>query len=57
MTLVSDAHTTQDLCEYGAPAPNQVIAHTNLYWQWQGAPGRRAKTVDTAEVTVTADAG
>ncbi|MBT2508589.1 cysteine hydrolase [Streptomyces sp. ISL-98] len=57
VTLVSDAHTTQDLSEYGAPAPNQVIAHTNLYWQWQGAPGRRAKTVDTAEVTFTADAG
>ncbi|MFF3782381.1 isochorismatase family protein [Streptomyces sp. NPDC001933] len=57
VTLVGDAHTTQDLTEYGAPAPGQVIAHTNLYWQWQSAPGRRAGTVDTAEVTFTADAG
>ncbi|MEU6926738.1 MULTISPECIES: cysteine hydrolase family protein [unclassified Streptomyces] len=57
VTLVSDAHTTQDLTEYGAPAPHQVVAHTNLYWQWQSAPGRRAKTVGTAEVTFTSDAG
>jgi hypothetical protein len=54
VTLVGDAHTTQDLSEYGAPAPDQVIAHTNLYWQWQSAPGRRAGTVDTAEVTFAA---
>ncbi|MGN6791010.1 MAG: cysteine hydrolase family protein, partial [Streptosporangiaceae bacterium] len=30
-TLVGDAHTTEDLTEYGAPSPEQVIAHTNLY--------------------------
>ncbi|MFE6667532.1 isochorismatase family protein [Streptomyces sp. NPDC057697] len=57
VTLVGDAHTTQDLSEYGAPAPQQVVAHTNLYWRWQSAPGRRAKVVDTAEVTFAADAG
>src|SRR6202042_1402116 len=39
-TLVSDAHTTEDLTEYGAPTPAQVIAHTNLYWTYQTAPGR-----------------
>ncbi|MGI5516638.1 cysteine hydrolase family protein [Streptomyces sp. CA-106131] len=50
-TLVGDAHTTEDLTEYGAPSPEQVIAHTNLYWTWQSAPGRRGETVDTAEVT------
>ena len=50
-TLVGDAHTTEDLTEYGAPTPDQVIAHTNLYWQWQNAPGRRGGTVDTAEIT------
>jgi nicotinamidase-related amidase len=49
-TLVGDAHTTEDLTEYGAPVPEQVIAHTNLYWQEQSAPGRRGGTVDTAEV-------
>ncbi|MGW1777680.1 cysteine hydrolase family protein [Streptomyces sp. NPDC002143] len=57
-TLVGDAHTTEDLSAYGAPAPEQVIAHTNLYWSWQSAPGRSAGTVDTAKVTFeAADAG
>ncbi|MEU4561227.1 cysteine hydrolase family protein [Actinoplanes sp. NPDC023936] len=51
VTLVSDAHTTEDLTEYGAPAPEQVIAHTNLYWQWQSAPGRTGVTAETAKVT------
>jgi len=54
-TLVGDAHTTEDLTAYGAPTPEQVIAHTNLYWKWQSAPGRRGGTVDTAEVTFAAD--
>jgi nicotinamidase-related amidase len=49
-TLVSDAHTTQDQTEWGAPPPDQVIAHTNLYWQYQSAPGRTAGTVLAAEV-------
>ena len=42
MTLVGDAHTTEDLSAWGAPSPDQVIAHTNLYWQYQAAPGRTA---------------
>ncbi|MFH8339730.1 cysteine hydrolase family protein [Streptomyces sp. AM6-12] len=50
-TLVADAHTTEDLTEYGAPAPEQVIAHTNLYWSGQSAPGREAGTMKTADVT------
>ena len=54
VTLVGDAHTTEDLTEYGAPPPDQVIAHTNLYWQWSSAPGRRGGTVDTAEVSFAA---
>ena len=49
-TLVSDAHTTEDLSPYGAPPPDKVIAHTNLYWDEQAAPGRTAGTVATAEV-------
>jgi nicotinamidase-related amidase len=48
--LVSDAHTTEDLSPYGAPPPDQVIAHTNLYWKFHRAPGREAGTVETAEV-------
>jgi nicotinamidase-related amidase len=50
-TLVSDAHTTEDLTAYGLPSPDKVIAHTNMYWTWQGAPGREAAVVDTAGVT------
>ena len=49
-TLVSDAHTTSDLSAYGAPTPDKVIAHTNLYWKYQEAPGRTAGTLETAEV-------
>src|SRR5580765_4580783 len=48
--LVSDAHTTGDLTAWGAPPPEQVIAHTNLYWVHQTAPGRTAGTVATADV-------
>jgi nicotinamidase-related amidase len=49
-TLVSDAHTTEDQSEWGAPPPDQVIAHTNLYWHYQTAPGRTAGTVETKNV-------
>jgi nicotinamidase-related amidase len=49
-TLVSDAHTTDDQTAWGAPPPEQVIAHTNLYWRFQAAPGRTAGTVETKEV-------
>ena len=52
-TLVSDAHTTEDLTEYGAPPPAQVIAHTNLYWANHSAPGRTAGTVETKDVDFT----
>jgi isochorismate hydrolase len=57
VTLVGDAHTTEDLSEFGAPPPDQVIAHTNLYWKWQGAPGRTAGTVVTADVDFVAAEG
>jgi nicotinamidase-related amidase len=49
-TLVADAHTTEDLSAWGAPPPEKVIDHTNLYWQSHTAPGRRAGTVGTASV-------
>jgi nicotinamidase-related amidase len=49
-TLVGDAHTTEDLTQWGAPPPDQVIAHTNLYWGDQRAPGRTAGTVETSQV-------
>jgi nicotinamidase-related amidase len=49
-TLVSDAHTTEDQSAWGAPPPNQVIAHTNLYWTYHTAPGRTGGTVETKDV-------
>ena len=49
-TLVSDAHTTEDNSAWGAPSPDVVISHTNLYWTYQTAPGRTAGTVKTEEV-------
>ena len=49
-TLVGDAHTTEDLTAFGAPPPDQVIAHTNLYWKYHSAPGRTAGTVETKDV-------
>ena len=51
VTLVGDAHTTDDRAEDGMPSAEQVIAHTNLYWRWHAAPGRTAGTVETAEVS------
>jgi len=50
VTLVSDAHTTGDKTQWGAPPPDQVIAHTNLYWKYQAAPRRTAATVETKNV-------
>ena len=48
-TLVGDAHTTEDQTDWGAPSPDRVVAHTNLYWADQTAPGR------TAEVSTSTD--
>ncbi|MEU4088127.1 cysteine hydrolase family protein [Streptomyces aureus] len=56
VTLVGDAHTTEDLTAYGAPTPAEVVAHTNLYWGEQRAPGRRGETVETAKVSFAARA-
>ena len=50
VTLVGDAHTTEDQTAWGAPPPDQVVAHTNLYWADQTAPGRKAGTVKANDV-------
>jgi nicotinamidase-related amidase len=50
VTLVGDAHTTGDKSAWGAPGPGEVIAHTNLYWNYQTAPGRTAEVVETKNV-------
>lgn len=54
VTLVSDAHTTEDLTEWGAPTPDKVIAHTNMYWEGQSAPGRTAGIATAADVDLRA---
>jgi nicotinamidase-related amidase len=51
VTLVGDAHTTEDLSPWGAPPPDKVISHTNLYWQNHSAPGRTAGVTETKDVT------
>jgi nicotinamidase-related amidase len=51
VTLVGDAHTTEDLSDWGAPPPDKVIAHTNLYWGNHKAPGRVAAVTDTKDLT------
>jgi nicotinamidase-related amidase len=54
-TLVEDAHTTEDMRQWGSPvAPDQAIAYTNLYWRYSEAPGRTGATVPTADVDFAA---
>ena len=53
--LVSDAHTTEDQTQWGAPPPADVIAHTNLYWSFERAPGRTAGTAAAKDVTFARD--
>ena len=48
--LVGDAHTTEDQTQWGAPPPDKVIAHTNLYWMNHRAPGRKTSVVKAAEL-------
>jgi len=48
--LVSDAHTTEDATSWGAPPPELVVAHTNLYWTYEEAPGRSCGTVAAAHL-------
>jgi nicotinamidase-related amidase len=51
VTLVGDAHTAGDKTSWGAPPVDQVIAHTNLYWQFQTAPGRTAAVTEAKDVS------
>ncbi len=48
--LVGDAHTAGDKTAWGAPPVPQVIAHTNLYWRYQTAPGKIAGVVESDDV-------
>ena len=51
VTLVGDAHTTEDQTQWGNIAPGDVIRHVNLYWRFQDAPGREAAVVETEDVS------
>jgi len=55
VTLVEDAHTTEDLRQWGVPvSPEQVIAHTNTYWSWSEAPGRKGDVQPAADIDFAA---
>jgi nicotinamidase-related amidase len=53
-TLVSDAHTTEDMTPWGGLPPDQIISFTNFYWKHHTAPGRKAGTVETKDVDFAA---
>ena len=50
-TLVSDSHTTDD-CTYSEPpvSAEQIISHTNFYWNWQRTAFARGGTVKSADL-------
>ena len=47
--LVSDAHTAEDLSEWGGIDPASVISHANLMWSLHAVEGRETGTVLTAD--------
>jgi nicotinamidase-related amidase len=57
VTLVSDAHTTNDRTVEAGPLAGQlipataIIEHTNMYWSYQTGPGRTAEVVDADQVS------
>jgi nicotinamidase-related amidase len=53
--LVGDAHTHEDMSEWGMPTADKVIAFTNQYWSEQAGVGRSAGVVETATVSFDAD--
>lgn len=51
-TLVSDAHGTEDMREWGAPmGPEEAVAYTNLYWSESRTHEAAGDVKPTAEVT------
>ena len=54
-TLVGDAHTTEDMRQWGSPlSPEQAIDYTNMYWSFSNAPGRTCATLASADVNFKA---
>lgn len=53
-TLVADAHTTEDMREWGSPiSPEDAIAYANLYWSFSRVKDAAGSVTPTAEVTFT----
>lgn len=53
VTLVADAHTTEDMREWGVPvAPEGAIAYLNVMWQNTSAPDREVAVVNSADVAL-----
>jgi hypothetical protein len=55
--VVANVGGLVERARWGAPAPGQVVAHTNLYWAYQTAPGRKAGTVETSDVDFRGPSG
>jgi len=54
-TLVEDAHTTEDMRQWGMPiGPEDSIAYANAYWKFSQAKGRRGSTAPTSEIDFAA---
>ena len=54
-TLVSDAHTTEDMRQWGVPiGPEDAIAYANSYWSFSSAKDRKGGSVPAAEVSFSA---
>lgn len=52
VTLVADAHTTEDMRQWGMPiGPADAIAAFNLAWEFTSAPGRETAVVSAAETS------
>ena len=52
VTLVGDAHTTEDLRQWGSPiSPEQSVAYANLYWSHSRSEGNAGDVVATSDVT------
>lgn len=57
VTLASDAHTTEDLREWGSPiSPEQAIAYANLYWTFARGAHASGSVQPTAEIDFAARA-
>lgn len=51
VTLVSDAHTTEDMRPWGSPiGPSEAIEYTNLYWSFSKTPDATGSVAAASEV-------